>query len=52
MIDSAHLKYEHTSRLDAADDDVVDFIVSDLLVATSRRMNKELFPVNFLSISA
>jgi hypothetical protein len=28
-------KTEHTSRLDAADDDVVDLIVSDLLVVTS-----------------
>jgi hypothetical protein len=27
----------HTSRLDPADDDVIDFIVSDLLVATSRQ---------------
>jgi hypothetical protein len=26
-----------TSRLDPADDDVVDFIVSDLLVATSKK---------------
>ena len=25
----------HTSRLDVADDDVVDFTVSDLLVVTS-----------------
>ena len=32
---------ELTSRLDAADDDVVDFIVSDLLVATSGKTNKE-----------
>jgi hypothetical protein len=29
-----------TSRLDAADDDVVDFIVSDLLVATSKNINE------------
>ena len=30
----------NTSRLDAADDDVVDFIVSDLLGATSKNISK------------
>jgi hypothetical protein len=31
---------KYTSRLDAADDDVADFIVSDLLVATSIKAKK------------
>jgi hypothetical protein len=31
--------FKPTSRLDAADDDVVDFIVSDLLVATSKNID-------------
>jgi hypothetical protein len=33
-------KLQHTSRLDPADDDVVDLIVSDLLVTTSKINNQ------------
>jgi hypothetical protein len=32
-------KIKHTSRLDPADDDVADFIVSNLLVTTSKHNN-------------
>jgi len=42
-------KIKHTSRLDPADDDVVDFIVSNLLVTTSKHNNtmKTKYRYNF-----
>ena len=37
IFDDRRRRTERTSRLEAADDDVVDFMVSDLLVATSTK---------------